>query len=82
MDELKEAIFETWESITSNTTGSLVLSMPRHCAAVIAAHGRSTKYWTSKQKLRRLELVLHYSCHNVLYIMHTAIYIVPKTFDR
>ena len=24
MDELKEAIFETWESITSNTTGSLV----------------------------------------------------------
>ena len=28
MDELKEAIFETWESITSNTTGSLVLSLP------------------------------------------------------
>ena len=44
MDELREAIFETWESITSNTTGSLVLSMPRCCAAVIAARGGSTKY--------------------------------------
>ena len=31
MDELKETIFETWESITSNTTGSLVLLMPRCC---------------------------------------------------
>ena len=44
MDELREAIFETWESITSNTTGSLLLSMPRYCAAVIAARGGSTKY--------------------------------------
>ena len=43
-DELKQAIFETWESITSITTENLVYSMPRRCTSVIAARGGSTKY--------------------------------------
>ena len=37
MEEPKEAIFQIWNSISSATTDSLVLSMPRSCAAVIAA---------------------------------------------
>ena len=44
MEEPKEAIFQIWNSISSATTDSLVLSMPRSCAAVIAARGGSTKY--------------------------------------
>ena len=44
MDELKEAIFQTWSSIGSDTTETLVYSMPRRCAAIIAAHGGNTKY--------------------------------------
>ena len=44
INELKQAIFQTWESITSTTTKSLVYSMPRRCAAVITARGGSTKY--------------------------------------
>ena len=41
INELKDAIFQT---ITTATTENLVYSMPRCCAAVVAAHGGSTKY--------------------------------------
>ena len=44
IEELKEAIFQIWDSITSDITTNLVSSMPRRCTAVIAAHGGNTKY--------------------------------------
>lgn len=40
----EEAIFETWECVTSTTTENLVYSMPQRCASVIATQGGSTKY--------------------------------------
>ena len=43
-DELKQAIFEAWESITSITTENLVYSMPLRCTSIIVACGGSTKY--------------------------------------
>lgn len=44
LEELKTAIFEIWNSIDEKTTNHLVASMPRRCAAVIAARGGSCKY--------------------------------------
>lgn len=41
---LKEAIFLVWNSIKLDITKKLVDSMPRRCAAVIAAHGGQRKY--------------------------------------
>ena len=47
MEELKEAIFQIWHSITADVTANLVVSMPRRCAAVISAEGGKTKYYHS-----------------------------------
>ena len=41
LEELKE---EVWENMDSAITTNLVSSMPRRCAAVIAARGGHTKY--------------------------------------
>ena len=45
MDELKDTIFQTWQSITPEEMENLV-SMPQRCAAVIKSKGgiRSTLY--------------------------------------
>ena len=42
--ELEQAVFQCWKDIDTDTTDNLVSSMPRHHAAVIAAHGGHTKY--------------------------------------
>ena len=44
VEELEGAIFQCWQVIDSRITANLVSSMPRRCAAVIAARGGHTKY--------------------------------------
>ena len=49
MEELKERIFHTWQSI-ADVTANLVASMSQRCAATIAAHGGHMKYRISSNK--------------------------------
>ena len=44
VEELERAIFQCWQVIDSKITANLVSSMPRRCAAIIAARGGHTKY--------------------------------------
>ena len=44
LEELKVAIFESWDSIDASVTENFISSIPRRCAVVIAARGGSTKY--------------------------------------
>ena len=44
IEELKEAIFETWNNVSRDIMQKLATSMPCRCSAVIAAHGSHTKY--------------------------------------
>lgn len=43
-DELWGRVVETWNALTASECTSLVESMPRRIAAVIAAKGGHTKY--------------------------------------
>ena len=43
-DELFDAVVEAWNSIPDSVISTLIESMPRRCAAVIAAKGYVTKY--------------------------------------
>ena len=42
--ELKDLIFQTWNSITPDITANLVDSMGRRCQAVMKSRGGPTKY--------------------------------------
>ena len=44
LEELKVAIFVSWDSIDSSVTENLVSSIPQRCVEVIVARGGSTKY--------------------------------------